>query len=476
MAPNNPVKFMGKLYKGFDKRDNENRRWTVDDLKTLDLQGTPVCYEHDIKLELGKIVRNWVDKNGWLWVEGKLHNAKKLGENRFNDIRNLLLKDKLKDLSIHWIGCEDSSGIVDPKSKQVIEVSLTTEGKYKGTHLYSIQASKNSKSEVKHFIEYIGIKPTTNLINLGNINTRPKMTAYSDSPNEITQFIKEHQDAFTEEELEKIGSPNVDFTTKAAIVMKKMSEARTQPQGGHTSSNDSLTRKEIEEEIKREYESELQEAKAKLSKYDEGYKIEQGRIASELFEKVKGAFGNETEEYQKAYMQFVQSPETSGPWKLLKSLSQHAAEQSQRAQDAETNSAKYKRDRTNYAKKLEDMQQQISQKQHHQQQQQEKEQQQQQQQTQLAAEAASKKGVSGFYSKQSSELNTGEKASRSSNRDHPYNSSKTSGILQTDEDFVNALKRLASETKLGPPPTVNFEPGTKWASVNFSNRSFGFGN
>jgi len=148
-----PRAVLGRVYQGLKEPAADNYGYTVAELKEMcaakTLKGKPIWLEHE-EPAIGKIGKAWVDDAGYLCVWAKLHDAETLGNPKlYEDVQKRLANRELGDFSIHWKGSRDkTTGIVRQSSKSFLEASLTTEGFYKNTKVFSVAASADSNSEV----------------------------------------------------------------------------------------------------------------------------------------------------------------------------------------------------------------------------------------------------------------------------------------------------------------------------------------
>lgn len=143
---------LGRVYPGHTTPKEDNFGFTVDELKGLvdsgRLVGKPIWLEHK-EPTIGEINRAWVDDAGYLCIWADLYDAERLGnEELYESVQSQIRNKELKDFSIHWVGSRDTSGRVIQDSKTFLEASLTTEGAYKNTSVFSQAASKDSNTTV----------------------------------------------------------------------------------------------------------------------------------------------------------------------------------------------------------------------------------------------------------------------------------------------------------------------------------------
>jgi len=143
---------LGRVYPGKKTPQPDNFGFTVDELKQLSdsnkLVGKPIWLEHK-EPAIGEINRAWVDDAGFLCVWADLYDAERLGNAElYASIQKQIANKELPDFSIHWVGQRDASGKVIQGSKTFLEASLTREGAYGNTSVFSSAASKDSKTTV----------------------------------------------------------------------------------------------------------------------------------------------------------------------------------------------------------------------------------------------------------------------------------------------------------------------------------------
>ena len=133
----------GRLYQGVLVADHKRARYTVAELKALELCGKPLLFEHDEEVgQIGTITSNRVDGDGWLWITASLFSPEDLGgeEALPAQMRDMLRSGYLRDLSIGYHApLDEQTGRCGTKTFD--EASLVRRGKYKGTSLMRVQAS-----------------------------------------------------------------------------------------------------------------------------------------------------------------------------------------------------------------------------------------------------------------------------------------------------------------------------------------------
>jgi len=350
----------GRVYPGVLDQDSKNYRYTINRLKALDLRGIPIWYEHIKGDEIGSVIENWVDFDGWLCVKAMIHGPERIGPDRHEKIREMLKTRKLKDFSIHWVGKfgDVDSGIIDDDSKHIIEISLTEEGKYKGSHLLSVALSGKEKSDNVESKQAFGggilgvteeqikqqQKPTLTMAN-------PKFSLPS-TKQEIEDWISKHESKLSTEEIASAET----LEQKRALVYNKIIEEKAHAQLEQMKSQ--LTPSEELERLRMEN-SELQkqvgDAKEFMDRAKKGYAEEQRRLAQGFTEKIgQNVWGDKYSEMAEALFKIAENTDAKPVWDQIRAFGQFGADNYDKVQHLERVIKKYKQDNADQAVKLQE--------------------------------------------------------------------------------------------------------------------------
>jgi len=167
-------RFEARLYKARPDRGPQNKEWTRKDLHRLlyKMKGVKVLYNHgdDERFRdevIGEITGAHLDDEDYLVVKGMVFDPDKLGEEKWNAIRNELSTGLLKMVSMHWTGetqfptNDESKKIAIPESREMLEVSLVDQGFYPEASIIAVAASKRRTDQKTHSPLLTSDKDTT---------------------------------------------------------------------------------------------------------------------------------------------------------------------------------------------------------------------------------------------------------------------------------------------------------------------------
>jgi len=295
-----PIEFDGRLYKGSAVRDAKNMNYTVDDLRAMNLSGTELWLEHN-KSDgvIGTIVNNWVDPENWLCVHGRLHPPQQLGRERHESLRQRLRNGELRDLSIHWFGSADRhTGVVDPQSKCIVEVSLTKKGLFEGTHLLSVAAASDSQNRpVLHYAT-----SALNMAQGGVVNISDQVTLEEKLGIRFTDEERQAMAGLTSEQI-------------ALYALNKVMETR----GGVINGASNNSANEAELNAMRAQAAQAQELAAKVAAFEKDYaeqNLEKNKPLFELLNK-SGQPKEKLELFTQGLTEILSNPERKHTAELL---------------------------------------------------------------------------------------------------------------------------------------------------------------
>jgi hypothetical protein len=119
--------------------NDESIRFTIQELRDMDLMGTPLCIHHQEELKVGEILHNWVDRNtGDLHIVAELDGKSKLSAGMITQVDNGVLSGLSMGYgNIRHMG----TGIVE--ERRVDEISLCTDPFYDRCEV-KVRASKGA--------------------------------------------------------------------------------------------------------------------------------------------------------------------------------------------------------------------------------------------------------------------------------------------------------------------------------------------
>lgn len=316
------VRFFGKLYHGSLDSHKNPLGFSVDELKELNIVGKPIWLEHDPDIgEVGSIDDAWVDTEGWLCIKGSLNSDHKMHEK----IRKQLVHKELVDLSIHLIGKKDSNGRVIPESRSFLEASLTTQGRFEGTHLLSVAASQTDNTH--HYTT----KPSYGASLTFEMNTERELEEA------ISEIRKKHDIEISPDEIR-----GLDSLQTALLVADKLDLKRRVFEEANSKEKDELMQKSSIAEAER---NELEEYRRMRAEQEKEYAAREQKQADEDFQLIADDLPeSEREQYREALKATAGNVNTAGIWDIVKVFAKKAKDNKGRADILSKDSAKQRKE------------------------------------------------------------------------------------------------------------------------------------
>lgn len=292
--------FTGKLYPTDNPDDPHG--FSREEAKRTDLRGKPIWIEHSPPA-VGEIKQSGVDTNGYWNILFELYPEEKIGA-LYKDTRDKIKRGELNELSINWGAPYNTATNKLCGPRQVREGSLCKEGRFPGTNLLTVCASKED---------------STNLTGYQSLKLEMEQPQQDTQQQQNTAQeggdMQEYISRMSSElglDLSKFGA--IDQQTQVAM-LKTISEQRES------------TKKEIEQE-KEELMRQNQLTRQKLEQFEreqeeanKKYAERETNLVEPLFKSIeKDLDKDQRENFLQALQNLAASPERAFEWHIIKTF------------------------------------------------------------------------------------------------------------------------------------------------------------
>ena len=196
-----PTYFVGNVLPTKDNAKPEGDTtfdFTDEEASRMDLRGIPVRVEHEDGLSVGKIVRDWTQKDGSKWVVGKLDNSNL--ESRYANHAIQPSSDGhtlYKGLSLQHVHTTYRNGST---SKRGIEVSLCQEPRRPTCNIHAV----NPSTKMEYIVHAASAHNQAPMSAPSETSPAPAETTPAEEPVEQTEAVNSEQPGQSSEDLMRL--------------------------------------------------------------------------------------------------------------------------------------------------------------------------------------------------------------------------------------------------------------------------------